>query len=269
MALSQPKLIKTYHSREGRQVYGLLAGVACLQGGLAMLVGGYLRPARIGQGGSDAAKQADVANARVVGWFDSSATGGASDGDVTVDTLEGVILVKNSAGVDAITVADIDRFCFVIDDETVARHSAGGLRPRAGVVREVTSEGVWVEVGATVAAGAGRSIALQYAINETDTLAGTSAEIVCPVAGRISRLTNIIQKAVTTGGDVTVKVNGVTVVGLTITVADAATKGTVQTDTPTLGDATTIVAAGDRIEIVPAAAFNTAGAISGVLEIAH
>jgi hypothetical protein len=247
--------------------FGVAALAVCLQGGMAMASSGYVRPARVGQGGNDMAKIADVANCRVVGMFLASVTGGAGDGDETVQVDEGIFLLKNSAGVDAVTVADVDRYCFVIDDETVAGNAASGTRPRAGVVREVSTEGVWVEISAAVEAAASRSVFVPWAINETDTLAGTSAEVVSPGAGRIVRNTTIVQKAVTTGGDVTVAVGVTAVAGLACTIADAATKGTVVTDTPTAGDATALVAAGDRIQIVPAAAFATAGALGGVLEI--
>lgn len=267
MALTSPKRLKTFVTRSPVN-FGIALAAVCLQGGLAMLSSGYVRPARAGQGGNDLAKIADVANCRVVGFFDSSKTGGAGNGDETVDVFEAIGCLKNSAGVDAITIADVGRPCFVVDDETVALTSAGGTRPRAGIVHEVNGEGVWVDVSTAAAADAPRSIFLPWSINETDTLAGTSAELVAPASGRIARNTVIVQKAVTTGGDVTATVGVTAVDGLACTIADAATKGTVVTDVPTAGHASAAVAAGDRIQIVPAAAFATAGAVSGVLEIA-
>jgi hypothetical protein len=56
---------------------------------------------------------------------------------------------------------------------------------------------------------------------------------------------------------------------LTNTIADAAAKGSIVSDTPTAGDATTAVVAGQRIQIVPAAAFNGGGAVRGILEIGY
>lgn len=267
MVLSAPK--KTQKMAGGGLLnVGVLASAVILQGGLVMLLSGYATPARAGAGGSDLVKIAEVANARVVGMALESVTGGLASGTETVDVEEGTYLLKNSAGVDAITVADINRPCFVVDDETVAGNAAGGTRPCAGIVREVTSEGVWVEISAAASAAAPRSVFVPWSINETDTLAGTSAELVSPCAGRIVRNTVIVQKAVTTGGDVTASVGVTAVDGLTCTIADAATKGTVVTDVPTAGHASAVVAAGDRIQIVPAAAFATAGALNGVLEIA-
>ncbi|WP_448660308.1 hypothetical protein ACPVPU_07300 [Sphingomonas sp. CJ99] len=267
MALSAAKPVQRFHGG-GMLVVGVAAAAVCLQGGLAMVSSGYARPARAGQGGTDLLKIADVANSRVIGVFEHSVTGGAADGAATVEVHEGTFLLKNSVGADAITVADVDRYCFVVDDEAVAAHSAGGTRPRAGVVREVSSEGVWVEISAAAAAAAPRTLFLPWSINETDTLAGTSVELVSPAAGRIVRNTVIVQKAVTTGGDVTALVGVTAVDGLACTIADGAAKGAVVTDTPTAGHASAVVAAGDRIQIAPAAAFATAGAVSGILEIA-
>lgn len=58
---------------------------------------------------------------------------------------------------------------------------------------------------------------------------------------------------------------GVAVDGLSITVADAATKGTIQTDTPTAPSPTRQFNKGQLISIVPASAFATAGAVNGNL----
>jgi hypothetical protein len=248
---------------------GVLANVACLAGGLAMQVGGFVRPARAGQGGNALAQANDAAAGVVVGLFSVSAVGGAVDGAVRVEIEQGTFLFKNSAGVDAITAARVNRPCFVVDDETVALTSLGGLRPRAGIVREVGAEGVWVEISAPAIAMPGRVFLLPFFINEVDTLAGTSAELVSPVAGSIAKLSVIVQKAVTTGGPVTAAVGVTAVAGLSCVIADAAAKGTIVEDTPTFGDATTAVAVGSRIQIIPDAAFATAGAISGFIEIAY
>jgi len=248
---------------------GVVAAVAVLQGGMIVLDGGYARPARAGQGGTDLLKMADVADYRVVGMALQSVTGGAGDGDVTLDVEYGTYLLGNSGGVDVIAVSDVGKLCYAVDDETVALTSASGTRPIAGVIREVGSSGVWVEISPVASALAQRSVFLPFAISETDTLAGTPAELVSPVAGNVARMTAIVQKAVTTGGPLTAAVGVTAVAGLSCVIADGAAKGTVVTDTPTAGDASTAVVPGSRIQIVPDAAFATAGAISGVLEIAY
>lgn len=116
-----------------------------------------------------------------------------------------------------------------------------------------------------VSGGAGK-VFLPFEYGATQINAGTSWELVCPVHGEITRLRSTIQTAFTTGGDVTVEVNTTAVDGLSMAVGtDAA--GVRDTDTPTAGHASTVVAPGDRIEVIGSAAFDSAGAINGVLEI--
>lgn len=110
-------------------------------------------------------------------------------------------------------------------------------------------------------------VTLPYMINQVDLLAPTAQEVVSPVAGFLARHQTSIQAAVTTGGTLAVAVNGGTAtVGLTQTIANAATKGTRQSVTPTTRHgADTVVAVGDRITITPAS-FATAGAVNGQIE---
>ena len=217
MALSQGKKAIAGSNR-GLLSLGVVAAVACLQGGLALIKAGYVRPARAGQGGNDLAKINDVANERVLGVMMESVTGGAGNGDAVVDVLSGDWKFLNSAGVDAITVAEIGSYCFVVDDETVAKTSASGTRPRAGVVKAIDGGAVMVEVSPAIAAAAARVIHLPFSINATDLAAGTSTELVAPVAGRITRLSTIVQTAIVTGGDVTAAIGVTAVAGLTCTI---------------------------------------------------
>lgn len=110
----------------------------------------------------------------------------------------------------------------------------------------------------------GTDIVLPFTINQTDLLAGTGFEIVAPVNGVLTDLLAVVQAAITTGGDITVQVNGVAVTGLSVTFANAATKGTVQKDTSASGTTRKVVK-GDRITVIPSAAFDTAGAVNGSL----
>jgi hypothetical protein len=252
----------------GLLALAVTAAVVCYGGGMAMMSAGAVRPARSGQGADDFLKMADAGASRVVGVFLANFTGGAADGDVVADVQsDEAFLVANSAGVDAVTASHIGRYCYVVDDQTVACNSAGFTRPAAGIVRAVESGGVLVEMGPEISARAPAAVALPFFINQVDTLAGTAAELISPVKGAIARMLTTVQIAPTTGGDVTATVGVTAVNGLTITVADAAAKGTIQTDQPTAGHASTLVNPGDRITVVPAAAFATAGAISGVVLI--
>ena len=113
----------------------------------------------------------------------------------------------------------------------------------------------------------GRDFVLPFVIPQTELLAGTKIDLVAPFDGRVDELQIVVQGAVTTGGAITVEVNTVAVAGLSITVANSATKGTVQSDKPDEPSTSRAFKKGDRLSIVPAAAFDTAGAINGNLLI--
>lgn len=114
---------------------------------------------------------------------------------------------------------------------------------------------------------AGQNIIVPFIIAQTELLAGTSFEIISPVDGFVSELGVVVQTAVTTGGAVTVKVGTTDVAGLSVAVADAATKGTAYSDKPTERAGSRKVSKGQRIQVVPAAEFATAGAINGYVTI--
>lgn len=61
---------------------------------------------------------------------------------VPIDQRRG--LFDNSAGNDAITESDRGKRCYVVFDNQVALTDNGGLRPMAGIIDEVGSDGVWV-----------------------------------------------------------------------------------------------------------------------------
>lgn len=123
-----------------------------------------------------------------------------------------------------------------------------------------------VITSANAPAGSGK-VFLPWVIGATELSAGTPTELISPIAGRITLLRSTVQVAISTGGVLTVEVNTTAVDGLSITVANSATVGTRQSDAPTAAHATAIVAAGDRIEIIPSAAFDGGGALAGILEI--
>lgn len=59
-------------------------------------------------------------------------------------------LMNNSAGGDAITSSDRGSLCYVVDDQTVAITSNGGVRPVAGTIDSVGTDGVWVNFNRVV-----------------------------------------------------------------------------------------------------------------------
>lgn len=107
------------------------------------------------------------------------------------------------------------------------------------------------------------NILVPFHIPATELAAGTSIEMLAPVAGYIRGIRTIVQTDIVTGGDINVKIGTTDVAGLSVTVANGATKGTVQTDA-TASD-TGEVTFGQRIQIVPSAAFNGGGEIRGFL----
>lgn len=115
---------------------------------------------------------------------------------------------------------------------------------------------------------AGRATALPFQFDQATLIANTSLELVSPIDGYVETLRTTVQATVTTGGAVTVLLGsgGTAVTGLSVAVANGATKGTIGADDATAGTATRKVAKGDRIQIKPTG-FATAGALNGVLVI--
>lgn len=56
----------------------------------------------------------------------------------------GLFLMVNSAGADEITIAQIGATCFIVDDQTVAKTDGSSSRSPAGLVSDVTANGVVV-----------------------------------------------------------------------------------------------------------------------------
>ncbi|MGV8987645.1 MAG: hypothetical protein ACOH2H_15345 [Cypionkella sp.] len=71
---------------------------------------------------------------------------GGADGAKLIMVRPGIFRFGNSASTDALTIADIGKACWVVDDQTVARTSNTSARSKAGVVRDVDAQGVWVEL---------------------------------------------------------------------------------------------------------------------------
>jgi hypothetical protein len=106
------------------------------------------------------------------------------------------------------------------------------------------------------------AVTLQGVQSEANVDAGTSLYLVSPFAGIIRSAYAVPDATVTTGGDITLAIATVAVAGITVTVGNGATAGTVSSDTaPTLASATAVVAAGDAIEVIFPAAFNASADI--------
>lgn len=142
---------------------------------------------------------------------------GGSAGALALSAIRrGSHLVANSGTTDAIVDLDIGRPCYVVDDNTVARTSNGGLRPVAGIVRRVDAGGlVAVEVGLSgrnaaegvsdylYLAGADLSTTGQYLFVK---LNGSSAIVLASTAGESAL--GVLQNAPTSGAVAIVRRRG-------------------------------------------------------------
>ncbi len=147
MALTAPRKIIRLGAPLGLFVYPVAANAAILQSGLVILDDAVARAAREGQGADNAAKAADALTHCAVGVALASVTGGPANGDKTIEVERGTYGFKNSAAGDAITLADVGKSAFIVDDETVAKTSPNNTRARAGVIEDVRDGLVWVTVG--------------------------------------------------------------------------------------------------------------------------
>ncbi len=159
--------------------------------------------------------------------------------------------ISSSANITALTVGTGDVFglpLFVKNNANIIAEYQAGVRLTSPVP-------------------GGSKVRVPFQIDEVDTLAGTPISLLSPVAGVITKVVTIVWKAVGTGGTLTMKVNNTSVDGLAVVVANSSSAGDVDSDTPTAGHASTIVAVNDELEIVGDAAFATSGALTGYIEI--
>ena len=80
-----------------------------------------------------------------LGVFDETIdnTGGA-DGDCIVKVRNHQAFLFDNASADKVTQALVGKKCYITDAQTVSAPSATNTKSEAGVVLEVTSEGVWI-----------------------------------------------------------------------------------------------------------------------------
>ena len=138
-----------------------------------------------------AAVAANGVNKFAIGKVRGTKTCSSVAGSTTVEIDRSTARFANSATTGLITIADIGRRCYVVDDQTVSRIDGGGTRCVAGIVEGVDADGVWVRfLGAPVdsngidehgLAGADLS-AKQYFIVKKD----TNGDFVLAVLGALS-----------------------------------------------------------------------------------
>jgi hypothetical protein len=113
--------------------YPMAASITLYEGALAMQ-----------DANGRAAVAANGVNKFAIGRVRATATCGSTAGAVNVEIDRSVAQFANSATTGLITIADIGRRCYVVDDQTVSRIDGGGTRCVAGIVEGVDTNGVWV-----------------------------------------------------------------------------------------------------------------------------
>lgn len=65
---------------------------------------------------------------------------------VTAKVKRGCFRFGNSTSTDLIALTEVGSSCYVVDDQTVAKTNGTSTRSVAGIVRDVDTDGVWVEI---------------------------------------------------------------------------------------------------------------------------
>jgi hypothetical protein len=137
-ALSNPRNTPALGDDPMPKLFSLPVKAATIiyQGALVALgIDGYLVPAAAALPGS-------VVIGRAEKKGDNSAGASAA---IELEVRQGVFRWNNGTTVDVLTVADVGRTAYVVDDNTVGRTDGSGARVPAGVVVKVDASGVFVE----------------------------------------------------------------------------------------------------------------------------
>ncbi len=104
---------------------------------------------------------------------------------------------------------------------------------------------------------------IPFQITEAEGDAASSRYVHPGFAGTVVDMGTVVDATVTTGGTLTAKIATVAVDGLGVVIADASSAGDVDTDSATVGHASTVFTAAQAIEIVGDAAINAGAPING------
>ncbi|WP_423206716.1 hypothetical protein E2974_18115 [Paracoccus yeei] len=123
--------------RLGNRRSGLVAaGVRIFAGALVMRTAtGHLAPGATATGAVGVGRSDIAANN----------TGGVA-GAIHLDWHPGTFSFNNAAAADLVTLADVGKLCFIVDDNTVARTNGSATRLPAGIVDDVEGDMVWVRL---------------------------------------------------------------------------------------------------------------------------
>ncbi|RXS92966.1 hypothetical protein [Acinetobacter junii] len=80
-----------------------------------------------------------------LGRFEETVTNAGVDGEVSVRIRTDSAFQFQNSSTDPVTQASFGDFCFIEDNQTVAKTDGGGTRSKAGRVVGIDEHGVWVE----------------------------------------------------------------------------------------------------------------------------
>lgn len=191
-----------------------------------------------------------------------------ASGVLRVEVEEMIAECSNSAGGDEITIAELGKVCWLVDDQTVAKTSGGGTRSVAGYVRKIENGRIFVQFdntqsfdGDLVAANNLSDVASaataraniganKVAVTvRVPTLVGTGVtRIVSPVAGQVNKIWSVIEGALATGdATLTGKIGAAAITDGVVTITEAGSAaGDVDSATPS---AAKTVAVGDVLSV--------------------
>lgn len=170
--------------------------VKVYEGGLVVASGGYAQPGSAATG--------LTALGVALKTVDNTGAGHAA-GAFTVPIQRGIFFFNNSSSGDAIAQANCGGPCYIVDDQTVALTDGNATRSLAGTVINVTSAGVYVEVGVSTLDApqyAPQYPQSMYVINipALSALANSQSYKFTPgFAGRLLKAQFLVTTAVTTG----------------------------------------------------------------------
>jgi predicted deacylase len=114
------------------QEYPMAASTTIYQGSLVMLDAGVAKPGATATGKFAAGRAMETKTS-------------AASGTTYIKVETGVFKFANEAG-DAVDANDVGAVAWIVDDQTVAETNGTSTRSPAGIIRQLDSDGVWVQV---------------------------------------------------------------------------------------------------------------------------
>jgi hypothetical protein len=131
---------------------------------------------------------------------------GLASGAIRIEVEEAIVGMSNSGGGDTITFTELGELVYLVDDQTVAKTSAGGTRSVAGIARMIEGGLIFVEFSNSISADGDLLIAnnLSDVANAATSRANLGANKV-QVDVRVPTLvgTGVTRKVVTVAGTIT------------------------------------------------------------------